>query len=807
MNTPSPEQHESPLKRLAPYLAVAWLVLFWCLFFTTPLPNASNSERTIDRLDVIGILPEIYESLFVGDPDRKASSSWSNLSERLDVLGAALLIVFSVIAAGRLILRGLGLLTALRAEDQLALAGGLGVSAVSLWTLGCGLAGLLSGPLFDVAMAAVILAEIWLSWSSDFRHRDRRSDAAVSANDGGQRWLGLIVVMTCVPFLGCMLLGSMLPPTDFDVKEYHLGGPKEYFLAGRIHFLPHDVYTSFPFLTEMLSLSGMVVRGDWERGAYVGQTVLMFFAPLTALGVYCAARRLGGPAAGWMGVLAYLTAPWTYRISIIAYTEGALCCYVVLSLLAFQIWKERASVTEVLAADESGAQNPWRLPFWRELLVLGCLAGSAVSTKYPGMILVAIPFAVAVAICSWMESKNRFQTAALSLLVYGGGVLIAFGPWMLKNLFETGNPVYPLLYGVFGGVDWNESLHRKWQSAHPARLWAGSWDDFAGVFYKNDWQSPLLFGLAPLAFLGKNKRTVGWVAAYAGVLLAGWYLLTHRIDRFWVPMNSVMAVLAGCGLANVLGLDRKNEVQLTANLQKGKGKAKQRAVAMNPSPLLVRIIALGLVIVATIYNFGFITTPLCGYNAYLTSYAAAQEETQTQSVKIVDWLKLPADSKVLFVGEAELFNAHFPYAYNTVFDHNLFELWTSIPMDDGTWTLKSTEEIREKFLQEKITHVFVNWNEILRYRTTYGFTDYATPARFQDLVQLGVLSPVPLPESIALRSWDRVDGSWKAEIERWAPELKIVSHGRPEMLQYQCFRVDTGEKAEEASSAVSTPPE
>ena len=68
-----------------------------------------------------------------------------------------------------------------------------------------------------------------------------------------------------------MLLGSMLPAIDFDVLEYHLQGPKEYYQAGRISFLPHNVYTNMPFGVEMLHLLGMEVLGDWWWGGLVGQ--------------------------------------------------------------------------------------------------------------------------------------------------------------------------------------------------------------------------------------------------------------------------------------------------------------------------------------------------------------------------------------------------------------------------------------------------------------------------------------------------------------------------------------------------------
>ncbi len=68
-----------------------------------------------------------------------------------------------------------------------------------------------------------------------------------------------------------MWLGSMTPDVDFDVGTYHFEGPKEYFQNGRITFLPHNVYTNFPFLTEMFALLGMVLHGDWYWGAVAGK--------------------------------------------------------------------------------------------------------------------------------------------------------------------------------------------------------------------------------------------------------------------------------------------------------------------------------------------------------------------------------------------------------------------------------------------------------------------------------------------------------------------------------------------------------
>ena len=262
------------------------------------------------------------------------------------------------------------------------------------------------------------------------------------------------------PFLVAAALAAALPPTDFDVREYHLGGPKEFFLDGRIHFLPHNVYTSFPFLTEMLSLSAMTLRGDWFRGAIAGQLVLWAFYPLTGLAVFCVGRRLFGAAAGWIAAAVYVTTPWAYRIGVVAYAEGGLTAFTALTLLAF-----------VIAADRLRAG-----PAPAAALLTGLLAGSGMACKYPGVLQVVLPFGAALLYAAWNAvpttppaplPRLRVRGALLGAAVpYALGVALTAGPWLLKNLCETGNPVYPLLWSLFGGVDWDAALDAKFRAGH-----------------------------------------------------------------------------------------------------------------------------------------------------------------------------------------------------------------------------------------------------------------------------------------------------------------------------------------------------
>ena len=112
--------------------------------------------------------------------------------------------------------------------------------------------------------------------------------------------------------------------------------------------------------------------------------------------------------------------------------------------------------------------------------------------------------------------------------------------------------------------------------------------------------------------------------------------------------------------------------------------------------------------------------------------------------------ELPAGAKVLSVGDAEMFEARFPVVYNTVFDRSIFEDWFAArPGEAGAHSaVRDPADIRKKLADEGITHIYVNWLEILRYRApgSYGYTDFVTPERFAELQELGVLGrewPIP----------------------------------------------------------------
>lgn len=748
---------ESPLRALVPYFILAWILVFWSRFFLTVLPGVGSGE--VDRLDILLAVPEILWNNVFPESGPHSSSSWLHLSQRIPILGYALFMLAGAFSIGRLSLRAMRLNSMLDSVTHSTFAGGLGLSILSLLTLGFGKLGFLNRGLFILLLLIPIVVECFYLIRSK-NQNVRQSDSSLRLR---------FIIAGCFVFLAPMLLGAMLPSTDFDVKEYHLGGPKEYFLAGQVHFLPHNVYTSFPFLTEMLTLCGMVLTGDWFTGALVGKTVLMAFAPLTALGVFAVGRKIAGPDAGVLGSLIFLSTPWAYRISIIAYTEGALCCYVILSLLALMLWLEKLNEVEDFGIQQRALS-----------LLCGLLAGSAIATKYPGMVLVAIPVALVMLVAVIIRRTPVRQAASMAAVYVVGGVL-TFGPWVVKNTVETGNPVYPLLCSVFGGEDWDEELNEKWKNGHsrpsavfknPVAMGKELKKNVVDVTTGSVWQSPLMFGLAPLALLYRERRKQLWtVVGAACSILFVWYTLTHLLDRFWVPVLPVIAVLSGIALTAIRKTFLPNERSQSQLLKwSWKGTCLLFGVTL-------------------IYNFTLMTTEVSGYNAYLIDYEAARQQVKPASVRFAEQA-VGENGRVLFVGEAMLFDAECEYRYNTVFDHSLLEQWTAKKSGKGEWELLSAEEITKNFRDAGITHILINWNEILRYRTTYGYTDFVSPSRLTQLGEDWPFVEVPLPDSYNLREWENLDDSWKSEIERWGPELKQVTYTSQAMMkQYQLFEL------------------
>ncbi|MFP6671892.1 MAG: glycosyltransferase family 39 protein, partial [Pirellulaceae bacterium] len=346
-----------------------------------------------------------------------------SLLDRFPLLFLAAAMLLSAGALGRLILRPSGLLSEISRAEGLLFSLAVGLSCLSLCTLALGWAGWLQNrSLFLCLLGLPVLVEaVCLKYCAAIppavaatTEGAKGSPASASLS---KNWLWLLAPLTLV-----VLLGGMLPPQDFDVREYHLQVPKEWYLNGRVEFLPHNVYGNMPLGSEVLSIPAMAVwpgENDWWWGALVGKTILASFGLLTAWAVYLFGCRWFSSTAALVSTIVFLGTPWVLYVCMNGLVEVAVAFYGLMALYATLLWRQR----------------PERLA-WAGLA--GFLAGSAVACKYPAILLVVFPLLIYLAI-----QAGRRRPAVLAVFLVA--VSLGCGLWFAKNLAMTGNPTYPLL--------------------------------------------------------------------------------------------------------------------------------------------------------------------------------------------------------------------------------------------------------------------------------------------------------------------------------------------------------------------------
>ena len=240
-------------------IAAGWICGFLWYFFAQSIEDPALPRTAVWSMmadELLGLSAADSNPLLPNPP-----SGIRFLPQRLPLYSmAAVILALAAIHGDAICLLMTGRCRLLWTE-KVVLRLGTGLGLLSLVTLCCGLA----GQLHRTAIIIPALLSLALSGVVRWMSRAHTPPEIVShpAAHRSSRAIAVSAMFVIVPFAIYLLLGAVSPPTDFDVREYHLQGPKEWFQQRQISFLPHNVYTSFPFLSEMLSLTGMVFAGDW----------------------------------------------------------------------------------------------------------------------------------------------------------------------------------------------------------------------------------------------------------------------------------------------------------------------------------------------------------------------------------------------------------------------------------------------------------------------------------------------------------------------------------------------------------------
>jgi len=230
----------------------------------------------------------------------------------------------------------------------------------------------------------------------------------------------------------CMLLCVMLvltPEIGKDALIYRIGVPKLFLAHHGIYFIPGNIFACYPFFNEMLYTWGLSLGGEiLPKGTHFAIAVFILFTMWKFGRRYVRKNNFE-----LLPLLIFFTIPSVFQNAHVAYCDLTLAFYTFVAIYAYLNWYNTQ-------------ENLW-------IILCGVFSGIAMSTKYAGLYL---PLSGCFGVLWGCRQKKISNPKAVRLLsLY---VLFAFftgTPFYLKNWIMTGNPLYPLFYGIFGGRGWS----------------------------------------------------------------------------------------------------------------------------------------------------------------------------------------------------------------------------------------------------------------------------------------------------------------------------------------------------------------
>ena len=356
--------------------------------------------------------------------------------------------------------------------------------------------------------------------------------------------LGAALVMV----LAGLWLHALRPDVATDADVYHLTLPRLFLEHGGFYRVPWSVYSNWPLGAELLFAAAMAAADH----VLASQLHFAFGVAALALAGLLAATDPPGPAArhralAFTAALAAATAVLFNPVVLfeirVAYVDLAQAFFLALGALLLE---------RVRAGQE---------PAKRGLLLVGLCCGAMTSLK-PNGFFGAVPLVLLYLLDEW-RSRHRgtspWPGVWRGLALLGAPAALLAVPWVAKTWLLTGNPVYPFLYDVFGGPEWNSGLSERfshWQRAIgmgrepldylllPLRLIL--YGDFGYARFDGR-LSPAWIVLLPLAVAGAwRDGRARRLLAVSGVFFVLWAATAQQM-RFLIPILPLLAAAAARG--------------------------------------------------------------------------------------------------------------------------------------------------------------------------------------------------------------------------------------------------------------------
>lgn len=336
---------------------------------------------------------------------------------------AFLLLICGGLGAGSIVLHLSGARRFFTLGEDAAISLTLGIGMIGWFAFFPGIIGYFSNPtLFLITLLPCIgLIPLWSRYQSNI------GDFSYPPFTITEKFLtfGLMII------LSFDLLEACSPQADADTMAYHFATPALFLQHGAIEFIPRAIDGGVPLLQQLgygvaLSLGGELTANLW----------LMLSGWTVGLMVFFVSTRITSRPWALLLTILVMTTPAIVYGAGTGQVEARTAAYVIIAAFAvYMAIKEDCVSLALIAAVATG-------------LFFG--------TKYTGLLI-----GFSCGIIFLLQGRKGIKHA----LVFSLGAIVIGSQWYAFNFYHTGDPVFPLLWGI---VEY--PINFPWSDAQSLRI-------------------------------------------------------------------------------------------------------------------------------------------------------------------------------------------------------------------------------------------------------------------------------------------------------------------------------------------------
>jgi len=330
------------------------------------------------------------------------------------------------------------------------------------------------------------------------------------------------------------LTWALAPAIRYDSATYHVAVPEIFTAKHGMVEIPETYQSYWAHYIELFYVLGIIL------GSKVSPALLHFMAYVGCIAsTYLIGSRIANKSAGFIGAFLVACLPILNFEAGTAYIELFACLLFSTMFLMILDWLE-----------VGGNQR---------LIMIGFFSGMAIGVKLNALVLL-IPVFVFFAI--FFIYKFRFSAKMVqAYLCLFLPVLVFWMPWLLREYYWTGNPVFPNFNNIFHSNKWFSGGLFSDVSVNSSKIFRFILFPFELIFSNKYYHEAPggMFGILPFAFFPwlyswhpavdtRHKRILLVVFCY--ILLAVFLLLlVTSLARYLIPLFPLVAVLSGMNMS------------------------------------------------------------------------------------------------------------------------------------------------------------------------------------------------------------------------------------------------------------------